>query len=243
MNTLTQQDLRMRRLARRSVMMPCRESQRESVWLRSHITTKKLLKTGTWNVRTLYEAGRTLQVVREMKNFNTGTKWNQVATIRTEEAIFWGGYPLLWAWGGQCPPYRGRSLWSFKRSTASSYWLRTSKFQQNSSDFQHQKQEHQAECGTVLQYAPTNAADDGKKEELYEQLQNLLNKLKPKDITILMGDFNAKIGADNIGYEDKDWVKWTRMESCLRTSVLWINWWLEVVCSPTSVFIKPLRIK
>ena len=44
--------------------------------------------------------------------------------------------------------------------------------------------------------------DDGKKEEFYEQLQNLINKLKRKDITILMGDLNAKIGADNTGYEE-----------------------------------------
>ena len=51
-------------------------------------------------------------------------------------------------------------------------------------------------------YAPTNDADDGKKEEFYEQLQNLINKLKRKDITILMGDLNAKIGADNTGYEE-----------------------------------------
>ena len=39
-------------------------------------------------------------------------------------------------------------------------------------------------------------------KEFYQQLQSLLNKLKPKDIIILMGDFNAKIGADNTGCEE-----------------------------------------
>ena len=34
-------------------------------------------------------------------------------------------------------------------------------------------------------YAPTNDASDGKKEEYFEQVQSLLNKLKAKDITIL----------------------------------------------------------
>ena len=50
-------------------MMLRREIQRETVRLRPLLTTKKLLKMGTWNVRTLYEAGRTMRVVREMKNY------------------------------------------------------------------------------------------------------------------------------------------------------------------------------
>ena len=30
----------------------------------------------------------------------------------------------------------------------------------------------------------------------------MLDKMKAKDMTILMGDFNAKIGANNTGYEE-----------------------------------------
>ena len=51
-------------------------------------------------------------------------------------------------------------------------------------------------------HAPTNDTVNGKDEAFYEQLQNFLHKLKLKDITILIGDFNAKIGANNTGYED-----------------------------------------
>lgn len=50
-------------------------------------------------------------------------------------------------------------------------------------------------------YAPTNDAEDEKKEEFYDQLQSVVNKQGDKDVTILMGDLNAKIGADNTGYE------------------------------------------
>ena len=35
-----------------------------------------------------------------------------------------------------------------------------------------------------------------------QQLQAVLDRRGAKDITILMGDFNAKIGMDNTGYED-----------------------------------------
>ena len=52
-------------------------------------------------------------------------------------------------------------------------------------------------------YASMNDVVDGKKE-FYKQLQNLLTKLKPKDFTILMGDFNAKIGAMKRSWKNND---------------------------------------
>ena len=50
--------------------------------------------------------------------------------------------------------------------------------------------------------APTNDAEEEKKDDFYQQLQAVLDRRGAKDITILMGDFNAKIGMDNTGYED-----------------------------------------
>nr|KAG5687536.1 hypothetical protein BaRGS_013638 [Batillaria attramentaria] len=51
-------------------------------------------------------------------------------------------------------------------------------------------------------YAPTNDAEEEKKDDFYQQLQTVIDKGGAKDMTILMGDFNAKIGSDNTGYED-----------------------------------------
>ncbi|KAK2183036.1 hypothetical protein NP493_326g00029 [Ridgeia piscesae] len=50
-------------------------------------------------------------------------------------------------------------------------------------------------------YAPTNDKDEETKEDFYNKLQTLCDKLKEKDMTILMGDLNAKIGSDNSGTE------------------------------------------
>ena len=43
-------------------------------------------------------------------------------------------------------------------------------------------------------YEPTNDKDEEIKEDFYNKLQTLCDKLKEKDITILMGHLNAKIG-------------------------------------------------
>lgn len=49
-------------------------------------------------------------------------------------------------------------------------------------------------------YAPTNDANDEKKDTLKQPLQTALDKAGKEPMMILMGDFNAKIGADNAGY-------------------------------------------
>ena len=51
-------------------------------------------------------------------------------------------------------------------------------------------------------YAPTNESEEEVKDEFYDRLQRILDKCSEKDVNILMGDFNAKIGEDNTGYEE-----------------------------------------
>ncbi|VDO54199.1 unnamed protein product [Schistosoma margrebowiei] len=50
-------------------------------------------------------------------------------------------------------------------------------------------------------YAPTNNYDEDAKDQFYNRLQSIVEKCPTKDLTILMGDFNAKVGTDNTGYE------------------------------------------
>lgn len=51
---------------------------------------------------------------------------------------------------------------------------------------------------TVIQaYAPTSAANEATTEQFYMQLQDLLSKTPNKDVTIVIGDFNAKVGENS----------------------------------------------
>jgi hydroxypyruvate isomerase len=51
-------------------------------------------------------------------------------------------------------------------------------------------------------YAPTNDHDKESRDQIYNRLQAVLDKLKDKDINILMEDLNTGVGLDNRGYEE-----------------------------------------
>ena len=46
-------------------------------------------------------------------------------------------------------------------------------------------------------YAPTMVAEEDKRQEFYVQLNEVLRKQKKRDIIILGGDLNAKVGQEN----------------------------------------------
>ena len=50
---------------------------------------------------------------------------------------------------------------------------------------------------TVIQaYAPTSDYDDDDIEDFYDQLQEVIGQVPKKDIIVVQGDWNAKIGED-----------------------------------------------
>ena len=52
---------------------------------------------------------------------------------------------------------------------------------------------------TVIQaYAPTSNAKEAQVEQFYEDLQELLELTPPKDVLFIIGDWNAKVGSQEI---------------------------------------------
>ena len=58
---------------------------------------------------------------------------------------------------------------------------------------------------TVIEvYAPTTTAEEAKVEQFCEDLQDLLELIPIKDVLFIIGDWNAKVGSQEIpGVTDK----------------------------------------
>ena len=54
-------------------------------------------------------------------------------------------------------------------------------------------------------HAPTSSADDVAVDSFYHELQETLKNILSRDITIIAGDFNAKVGNDPGGDSDLVW--------------------------------------
>jgi len=59
-----------------------------------------------------------------------------------------------------------------------------------------------AKSTIVQMYAPTKGARDKDKDDFYDQLQDVVSAIPRYDLVVVMGDFNAVIGHDNMGFED-----------------------------------------
>jgi hypothetical protein len=69
-------------------MTQCSESRKGASRLTSLLIPRTTTRIATWNIRTMYDAGRFIQVTREMKNYKIGvlgpseTRWLQTGQLR-----------------------------------------------------------------------------------------------------------------------------------------------------------------
>lgn len=187
----------------RRFMKHCSQSRKDVARPTPLLTPRNTIKIATWNIRTLYEVGRTAQVAQEMRNYNIPllglceTRWLQAGQLRltTGEMVLYSGHTEDDAHHTEgvalmLAPEAQRSLIGWEPVNSR---IITAQFA---------TQKKNIKLNTIQCYAPTNDATQEKKDDFYDQLQSVLDRQRAKDITILMGDFNAKTGADNTGYKD-----------------------------------------
>lgn len=166
------------------------------------LSTRATTNIATWNVRTMYEAGKLAQIAAEFTNYKlevlgiSESRWTGSGQKRlaSGELILFSGHEE-----DNAPHSQGVALMLSKRAQRSLIGWQALGPRMLISKFRTKKR--RININIIQCYAPTNDSDKENKEEFYNRLQAVLENCSRRDITCLMGDFNAKIGSDNRGYE------------------------------------------
>ena len=164
------------------------------------LSPKYRTRIGTWNVRTTYQAVKVHQVAKEMKRLRLPilgvceTRWTGAGKVHltTGEMVL---YSVLV--GDDAPHEKGVALILSKEAGKS-----LKEWEPISERIIFARFESKCQNTTIIQvYAPTNEAEEEEKEDFYHQLQSAYNNRKARDLTMVIGDLNAKVGSDNRNWE------------------------------------------
>ena len=148
----------------------------------------KLLRIATWNVRTLYQAGKLDNCLLEMKRLNVDIlgiaecRWAESGEINKHE------YKMYFS--GKDKHSNGVAIILKKR------WAKAVQgFIPKSDRVMLLKLEGKPFDVVIIQvYAPTQDYSDRELEAFYGEINDCLKHVKSTDILITMGDWNAKVG-------------------------------------------------
>ena len=175
------------------------QSQEEATaMIMGAVSTKTSTLISFWKVRTMYEQGKMAQAIAEMKRYkldilgiseSRGTKSGRMKTGMGETILFSGRQDDLHHEGVAIILKKGmeKYLMEWKPVNCRIILARLKGRQTNVSIIQ---------C-----YAPTNDSDNMDKEAFYEQLQATFEVAHCRDLLLVMGDLNAKVGSENVNYE------------------------------------------
>ena len=148
----------------------------------------------------MYQMGKVHQVAKEMKRLRLAilgvseTRWTGAGKVHltTGEMVLYSGLA-----GDDAPHKKGVALILSKEAGKSQ-----KEWETISERIIFARFESKCQNTTIIQvYAPTNDAEEEVKEDFYHQLQSAYNKRKARDLTMGIGDLNAKVGSDNRNWE------------------------------------------
>ena len=165
-------------------------------------TTRKIrgrenITIGTWNVRTLNATGKVNELTHEMTRYNwhviglCEVRWKQFGETTTDE-----GHKIYYS-GKEDKHEHGVGFLVNKIIVGSVMGCRPI----SSRIITLRLRANPFNITIVQAYAPTTSYDDDEIEAFYDQLQDVIDETPKKDILIVQGDWNARIGKE----ARKDW--------------------------------------
>lgn len=197
--TAVTQDTRLDVTASTDHMTASGQSRKESANPRPSASNRSL-RIGAWNVQTMYETGKCSQVVGEMERYNlhmlglSEVRWPGHGEKRLQS-----GYTMYYSGREDNRKEEGVAIVLSKGYRRFCRGVEYHNERIISASFSTSNKN--INLNLVQIYAPQNGLLTEQKEEFYRNLQEVVDKLPQKDVNIIMGDANAKIGADNSGFE------------------------------------------
>uniref|UniRef100_A0A672N8W4 Endonuclease/exonuclease/phosphatase domain-containing protein n=1 Tax=Sinocyclocheilus grahami TaxID=75366 RepID=A0A672N8W4_SINGR len=152
------------------------------------------LKIGTWNVRTLRSPGKLELLRKEMTPYEcdilglSEMRWTGVGELNGGEVI----------WSGEEKNHmRGVDFLLSKRAKDALLGYNPV----NSRNIVARFNGAPLNIAVIQVYAPTSDSTEEEVETFYGQLEHTIEELPKKDVKIVIGDWNAKVGTDNLGWE------------------------------------------
>ena len=146
----------------------------------------------TWNVRTLNMCGKVNELEHELKRY----KWDIIGLAEMR----WTGFGETNSEDGHKIYYSGEEkqhkygVGFIVRKETTGYIMSCTPV---SSRIISMRVSAKPKNITIIQvYAPSSDHEDQEVEEFYEKIENTIQKAPKKDLLIIQGDFNAKIGED-----------------------------------------------
>lgn len=163
--------------------------------LRKINMAKQDFNVGTWNVRTLWATGKLELLREELKNYKydvigiSEVRWTGQGETREKDFI-WSGKENEHS-GGVGMLLSPRARRSLIGCSPVNSRIITARFKAQPTNL------------TIIQvYAPTSASTEEEIDEFYNDIEKVIKDIPKKDLMILTGDWNAKVGNDNTGWEE-----------------------------------------
>ena len=157
-------------------------------------SASEILKVGTWNVQTLWSPGKLEILKHEIERYNCDVlglsemRWTGQGELNNGE-IIWSGEEKrhVRGVGFYLSNKAKRALMGYNPVNPR---IMAARFRGKPLNI------------TVIQvYAPPAESSEEEIEEFYEKLEDTIAEVPRKDIKVVMGDWNAKVGSDNEGWE------------------------------------------
>ncbi|KAI8122368.1 Craniofacial development protein 2 [Lucilia cuprina] len=157
-------------------------------------------RIGTWNVRTLLETSKLAQLCKEFAVYNLSllglceVRWCESGEFTTAEGltVLFYGKPT-----NELPRSSGVGLVLSKQVKRGLMGWKP-----HSERIITARVRGRARNITFVQcYAPTDTSENSIKESFYDLLDSVLATVHKGDIVIMMGDFNAQVGSENVNVE------------------------------------------